>query len=131
MIQGIGIDIVQVDRIASLVQRYGKRFVQRILTEEEISAWARRRDQSVFLAGRFAAKEAVFKALGTGLSHGISFRDVTVVRTDSRPTLRLSGKADLRAREMNVSRMQLSISHEKSYAVAMVILEGDQEECSS
>ncbi|HDP26291.1 MAG TPA: holo-ACP synthase [Deltaproteobacteria bacterium] len=125
MIRGIGIDLVAIDRMAALLERFGERFERRIFTREEIAACARRRDRSSFLAGRFAAKEAFLKALGTGLTGGISFKEITVVRNRAQPQITVSGKALITAQELRVSRIHLSISHEKRHAVAVVILEGD------
>ena len=125
MIRGIGIDLVDIDRIGSLLERFGESFERRIFTREEITACAQRRDRSSCLAGRFAAKEAFLKALGTGLTGGITFRDITIVRNRAEPVITVSGKALIKTQELGVSRIHLSISHEKRHAAAVVILEGD------
>ncbi len=113
-----GVDIVEIDRIAALAQRYGDRFARRVFGPEE---WARYRTQPASLAARFAAKEAVIKALG---SREIALHEIRVVRTgDERPEVELHGRALARARELGVERIALSLSHAQAYAVAMVVLE--------
>src|SRR5258708_22265733 len=77
---GLGIDLPEIPRIVSTIERYGTRFLQRIFTEGEIAYCTRRRRAAVHFAGRFASKEAAMKALGTGHSHGVLWRDVEVVR---------------------------------------------------
>ncbi len=128
MILGIGIDIVHVPRIENAVERFGERFLERAFCPGEIEWCLKKRDPYPCLAGRFAAKEALVKALGTGFREGITLKQIGVERLDSgKPVLRLSDKAHSTARKMNVQGVQLSISHEREYAVAVVILEGGDE----
>jgi holo-[acyl-carrier protein] synthase len=124
MIVGVGIDIIEIVRIGRARERRGERFLSRVFTtgELEYSLSATNCDQH--LAVRFAAKEAAFKALGTGLASGCRWRDVEVVVDKSgAPVLRLSGNAaDLAARR-GVSRNHLSLSHSAAFASAVVVLE--------
>lgn len=126
-IVGIGIDIVELRRIRSAYDRYGGRFVERILTERERERAAQLRDPVAYLAGRFAAKECILKVLGTGLSQGISWRDLHVVRQASgAPSVFLSGKALRWARRIGLGRILVSVSHGRDYAVAQAVgLAGD------
>ena len=114
----VGVDIVEIDRIASVYGRFGQRFIERVYTEEEASYCRGRAPQ---LAARFAAKEAVMKALGTG-RHGIGWREVEVARARSgAPTIVLHGRAIDRADLLGISELQLSLSHSRAYAVASVV----------
>ena len=113
-----GVDIIEIGRIAGVFERYGERFLNRIYTEGEI-AYCRGRPPQ--LASRFAAKEAVMKALGTGV-RGIRWRDVEVVRRRGRaPTIKLHGTAEARADRIGVSELAVSLTHSKEYAVASVV----------
>ncbi len=124
MIVGTGIDIVEIARIKSVNDRWGDRFAERILTKRELSDLKIRRDSETYIASRFAAKEAFLKALGTGYADGISWHDMEVARKKGqRPTLHISGRALEIMNNMSVGRTHLSISHEKKYAVAQVVLE--------
>src|ERR1700746_2155001 len=99
---GIGMDATEIDRIEATLARYGDRFLRRIFTEGEIAYATRRRNPAPHLAGRFAAKEAAMKALGTGHSRGVLWRDIEVCRTFGPPQLRLHGGAAARAERMQV-----------------------------
>lgn len=125
MICGTGVDIVEIDRIAGVWERHGPRFLRRVFTPGE-RAYALRRGHPIpHLAGRFAAKEAVMKALGTGWARGVAWRQIEVRRAPGQaPTIRLTGAAARRAKALGGSRWHLSISHARSHAVACVILEG-------
>jgi holo-[acyl-carrier protein] synthase len=113
-----GVDIIEIDRIQAALERWGQRFLNRIYTEGEI-AYCRGRPPN--LAGRFAAKEAAMKALGTGL-RGVGWKDVEVVRgTGGKPSVRLHGRALLRAEKLGVTELALSLSHSRGYAVAFVV----------
>src|SRR5918996_1660295 len=101
-IVGLGINITDIPRIAEVFSRYGDRFLHRIFTDGEIAYCTRRRDPVPHLAGRFAAKEACMKALGTGHSRGVLWKDIEVVRDEGPPQLRLHRGAARRAGQMHV-----------------------------
>ena len=127
MIVGVGIDSVSIGRIAGLIEKYGRRFLEKIFTEDEIAEGLGRRDSAQYFAARFAAREAFFKALGTGWGRGISLREVSVIREESgKPLLALSNRALEAAGAHGTSTTHLSLSHEAGTAQAIVILEGGQ-----
>jgi holo-[acyl-carrier protein] synthase len=118
-----GVDIVELDRIEQAVERYGARFLARIYTPEEVTRY---RDRLPELAARFAAKEAISKALGVGLNHisahGIGWQDVEVLPDAlGKPMVRLSGRAQALAREQGLHQWSISLSHSRDYAVAFVV----------
>ncbi len=124
MIVGTGVDIAEVPRIAAAIERFGDRFVRRIFTDDEIRYCESKANKAERFAARFAAKEAALKAIGTGLSRGISWQDVEVVREPSgRPTLSFTGKAGEFAARLGVRRSSVSLSHTEQVAFAQVILE--------
>lgn len=115
-----GVDIIEISRIAGVFQRYGQRFLDRIYTPEEI-AYCRGRAPN--LAGRFAAKEAVMKALGTGV-RGVGWKDIEVARHESgAPSILLYGRAKSRAQRLGVYDISVSMSHSGDYAVAFVVVQ--------
>ncbi|MEW5957688.1 MAG: holo-ACP synthase [Chloroflexota bacterium] len=114
----IGVDIVEIERLAQSVARFGDRFLQRVYTEQEL-AYCHGRITS--LAARWAAKEAVAKALGTGIGE-VGWHEIEVVSEDNcRPTLRLHGAAAALAARRGISAFAISLSHAKEYAVAFVV----------
>lgn len=128
MIRGVGFDAVRVARVARLETRYGLRFVHRLLGPEEFAAWERRGPgRSVrYLAGRFAAKEAVVKALGTGFSGGVGLRAVAVVNDASgRPEVRLSDAVAALARARGIRRFEISLSDEGGWVFALALALAD------
>jgi holo-[acyl-carrier protein] synthase len=121
-IVGVGIDVVEVSRIAAMIARHGDRVLDRICRPGEINRARAVLDQHV--AGLFAAKEAVLKALGTGWAAGLTFRQVEVVRDASgAPGVQLHGEAAERARLLGVATIHLSITHERAYAAAVAVAE--------
>lgn len=124
MIVGLGTDIAEIARIEQVLARSGAAFAARILTPQELELFAARKQQGRFLAKRFAAKEAASKALGTGIAGGVSFQDF-IISNDAlgKPVLSLQGKAAELAAGAGVTALHLSISDERHYAVATVILE--------
>ncbi|MBI3561356.1 MAG: holo-ACP synthase [Gammaproteobacteria bacterium] len=123
MIHGIGTDIVYVPRMAKNIQRFGKRFAQRLLDPQEYAEFDRQLRPAHFLAKRFAAKEAAAKALGTGFRDGIHFQDISVVHDAyGKPGLQFSGAAAQLLRSRSVSTWHLSLADEAEYAVAFVVL---------
>ena len=123
-IYGIGTDIVRVERIAASLQRFGHRFARRILTDAEQADFARSPKPAHFLARRFAAKEAVAKALGLGISQGLSFRQIGVGHDErGKPRLEYTGRAAAVCEERGISASHISLSDEQDYAIAYVTLE--------
>jgi holo-[acyl-carrier protein] synthase len=124
MIVGTGIDIVEVPRIAASIERFGRRFLERIFTAEEIRYCESKQNRTERYAARFAAKEAGLKAIGTGWRRGVSWRELEVRhQPGGRPTLCFSGKAAEFAKSLGTVRVSLSLSHTQEHAIAQVILE--------
>ncbi|MGA2354832.1 MAG: holo-[acyl-carrier-protein] synthase [Terriglobales bacterium] len=124
MIIGTGVDIAEVHRIRESIERFGDRFLHRIFTEGEINYCQRRANRFESYAARFAAKEAGMKALGTGWSHGIRWRDIEVVRPKGqRPTIQFHGEAAIIASKLGTKNIALSITHTSEQALAHIILE--------
>src|SRR6201997_5633166 len=124
MIVGTGIDIAEVPRIRESIQRFGKRFLDRIFTEGEIRYCDSKANRAERYAARFASKEAAMKALGTGWNHGVRWRDCEVVRMPGgRPTIQFHGKAGEFAAKLGMKNAALSITHTAEQAIAQVILE--------
>lgn len=119
---GLGIDATDIPRIAATIERYGERFLQRVFTEGEIAYCMRRREPSIHFAGRFAAKEAAMKALGTGHTQEVLWRDVEVVRHGGPPRLAFHGGAARRFAAMNAGSSLLTITHSEALAFAQVML---------
>jgi holo-[acyl-carrier protein] synthase len=125
MIVGMGIDLAEVERIRKVVSgEGGARFLKRVYTAAEVEYCERFKNKYERYAGRFAAKEAAMKALGTGWSRGVRWVDVEVVRQrGGRPTLALKGEAAKIAERMGVKNIALSITHTAEQALAQVIFE--------
>ena len=114
-----GIDIIEISRVRQVLERYGRRFLERVYTPGEI-AYCRERPPN--LAARFAAKEATMKALGTGV-RGVGWKDIEVVRHESgAPAIRLHGRCKQRAQRLGVQEIAISLSHSREYAVASVVV---------
>jgi holo-[acyl-carrier protein] synthase len=127
MIAGSGIDVIEIARIQQVVDRFGARFLDRVYLPAEQAYCKRKRNAAESFAARFAAKEAAAKALGTGISHGVNWLEIEVVREPSgRPTLRFHGRAAQIAGQLGVVRSALSLTHTGQIAVASVVLEGEQ-----
>ena len=122
MIAGVGVDIVEVERIEKAVRRFGDRFLKRVFTEQEIAYSMNKVHPYQKLATRFAAKEAAFKALGTGVTRWKEAE--TMIERSGKPNLNLYGKAAEQARSLGAVRNFMSASDTAQYAVAMVVLEG-------
>ena len=124
MIVGLGVDISEVDRIREAMERHGQRFLERVFTAAEIAYCNRHRNRAERFAGRFAAKEATMKALGTGWSNGVRWVDIEVTRLPSgQPTVTLHGVARQIGERLGMRRASLSITHSGNTAFAEVILE--------
>ena len=127
MIVGTGIDIAEVQRIASAIERFGRRFLERVFTPDEIRYCESKANKAERYAGRFAAKEAAMKAIGTGWHHGVTWQDVEVKRIPGgRPTIAFHGKAAEFFRRLGAVHAHLSITHTKENAMAQVILEAEE-----
>ena len=125
MVLGLGIDLVETGRLAAALDRTAG-FEARVFTEEERRVCAGRGDRVQALAARFAAKEACLKALGTGWSGGLAFRQVEVVGgAGAPPALRLHGAAAARAQALGVTRIHVSLTHQPGTSAAVVVLEGE------
>lgn len=125
MVLGVGTDLIETKRIEESIDRFGERFLERVFTPGEIAYCMRKKKNAAeSFAARFAAKEAGAKALGTGISRGITWKELEVRREASgRPTLHLSGRAAEMAGGMGVRRVQLSLTHSRDLAMAIVIIE--------
>jgi len=125
MIKGVGVDIIEVKRVEGMIKAHGEVFLSRVFTRAETEYCQRFRRPEERFAGRFAAKEAVLKALGTGWRGDISWRDVEVLQTPSGPPeVHLTGAAEKEARKLGVQKVHLSISHSQHYALAFAVAEG-------
>lgn len=123
-ILALGLDLVDLGRIAAALSRHGEAFVERFCRPGE-PAGREGAARIAHLAGLFAAKEAVLKALGTGWAQGLGFQQVEILRAPSgAPTVRLHGRASERAAELGVTAIHLSITHERGHAAAVAVLEG-------
>jgi holo-[acyl-carrier protein] synthase len=119
----IGVDLIEVNRIEASIARYGNRFLTRIFTEREL---AHCHGQPHQLAARFAAKEAVSKTLGVGIQqrNGVAWREIEIVADEhGKPIVALKGRADRRAHQIGIHRLELSLSHTREHAIAMAVAE--------
>jgi holo-[acyl-carrier protein] synthase len=124
MIVGLGVDITEVSRIEATIAHHGATFLKRVFTPSEITYCERHRNRAERFAGRFAAKEATMKALGTGWARGVRWLDIEVVREPSgKPTLKLSGASQEIANRLGVKHIALTITHTGNTALAQVIFE--------
>ena len=123
MIYGVGVDMVRVSRIQAGLERFGDRFARRILSASEFGEFQRAERRDSFVAKRFAAKEAVAKALGTGFRDGLTLRQISVVHDAlGKPGLRYSGRASELLKANGVGDSHLSITDEDDYSMAFVVL---------
>lgn len=125
MIAGLGTDIVEIERFEALLDK-SQGLAKRVLTPAELQTFEQHKFPARFLAKRFAAKEAAVKALGTGIANGVSFQDIEVENLQSgQPILKLTGKFALICEQRSITRSFISISDERHYATATVLLESD------
>lgn len=123
MVKGIGIDIIEIDRVRGVIERRGDRFLNRSYTPREIEYCNAKKDYARSFAARFAAKEAVMKALGTGWSRGVRWKDIEVTNAPSgKPQLTLYGRAREIMEELGASTAMITISHSRDYAICQVIM---------
>ena len=129
MILGTGIDIIEVERIRASFEKFGDRFLRRVLRPDEIAYCFTHRNPAPFLAGRFAAKEAISKAFGTGIGRQLGWQDMEVGRKESgEPFVILHDKGVRLLKERDGTKVHLSLSHTEHYAAAMAVLEGKHPE---
>ena len=127
MIYGIGIDVIQPYRVAHLLEKYGERFVNRVLTPQERQGYAGSVRQVLFLANRFAAKEAFSKAMGTGFRYPVTLQCISVVQNRAgKPSLAFNGPLAELVRNRGITGHHLTISDESNMACACVVLETGQ-----
>ena len=125
MILGTGIDLIEVARIASSFEKFGERFVNRILLPDEIAYCRQHKNPAPFLAVRFAAKEAISKAFGTGIGAQLGWQDMEIRRKESgEPFVVLHGRGAELFAARNAVRLHISLTHTENYAAATAILEG-------
>jgi holo-[acyl-carrier protein] synthase len=124
-ILGIGVDLIEVERIQHSLDRFGERFMKRVFTEGEITYCQSMKFPARHFAARFAAKEAVSKAFGTGIGKAMSWRDIDVHKKESgEPFLVLHGGADKLAKAHAMRGAWISLSHTEHHAVAMIVIQG-------
>ncbi len=125
MIVGVGTDIVEIPRIGKMIERHGEHFLQRVYTEEEIRYCQRRKESFQHFAGRWAAKEAVMKTLGTGWTRGVGWLDIEVAtKRSGQPLINIRGSAREIAHHLGIGEVLISISHCRTYAMATAIALG-------
>jgi len=124
VIVGVGVDVMSIERFAKSIERYGGRILERVFTEGEREYCLRMKNSAEHFAARFAAKEAVSKALGTGVCRGVGWKEIEVVREPSgRPTARLTGGAAAAARRIGADVVHISLTHSREQAVAFAVAE--------
>jgi len=124
MIKGIGIDSIELERVAKVYNAYGPRFLEKVYTDGEREYFERWADPVPRIAGRFAVKEACMKALGTGWSHGVRWRDIEVMRLPSgKPTVKLYGEARRIFSALGATEIHCTITHSRDHAMAVVVFE--------
>jgi holo-[acyl-carrier protein] synthase len=122
MIVGLGTDIVEIVRIGSMIERHGELFLQRVYSEQEITYCQRHKEAMQHYAGRWAAKEAIMKTLGTGFTKGVGWTDIQIVNQQSgKPVVELSGGALRVSKLKGIDEILITISHCKAYATATAI----------
>ena len=124
MVVGLGIDIIQNNRIETIIQKWGDKFLKKIFTDNELKLINKHQEKIQRYASNFAAKEAAVKALGTGFRNGIRFRNIELKRDSfGKPFIELAGSTKTFADNRGVNKIHTTISHEKEYSVAVVIFE--------
>ncbi len=122
MIYGVGIDLVKIERMKEVVEKWGQRFLERVFTEDEISYCYEKKNPYLSLSVRFAAKEALIKAIGS--AGPVALTDIEVINVDTgKPFLKINGRLEVFLKEKSIRKAHLSLSHEHEYGVACVVLE--------
>ena len=120
---GIGIDVVEVDRIQSSIGEFGEQFLNRIFTHKEQEYCESQKNKELSYAARFAAKEAISKAFGTGIGKSVGWKDIEIIRKDSgEPTVILHDRAKEYAEKIGISEVKISLTHAKHYAAANAVI---------
>ena len=124
MIFGTGLDIIEIDRIKNSIEKYSPKFEQRVFTSSEISYCKSQGDPAKHFAARFAVKEAVSKCLGTGITGTLGFQDMEIIHEDTgKPVLNMIGKGKELFQKLKLKSIHISISHDRTYAIAHAIAE--------
>ncbi len=124
MIYGLGTDIIEISRIKKIIKKHNDSFLKRVFTQNEIFIGKKHKEPYTFYAGRWAAKEAFAKALGTGIGEHCNWTDIEIMNNQNgKPICSVSGKAEKVIKNSKISKIHISISHEKDYATSTVILE--------
>ena len=124
MIYGVGVDIIEIDRIKNSLKRFANHFEEKVFTVNEINYCRSKAEPSIHFAGRFAIKEAVMKSLGKGMGQSIDWKDIEVNNIESgQPVLQVYGKCKTLFNQLNLKKIHISISHDKSHAVGQAIAE--------
>lgn len=122
MLKGLGVDLVYVPRIKKMINRWEDKFLQRVYTDREIEYCRSYKKEADSFAVRFAAKEAILKMLGTGLSGGVSWREMEILSSEQgQPSVNLTGEVLNTATAMQINKIYISLSHENDYALAQVM----------
>jgi holo-[acyl-carrier protein] synthase len=125
-IVGLGLDLAQIERVRSVIERRGERVLARLFTPGERAYCERKKERFASYAGRFAVKEAVMKVLGTGWARGVRWVDIEVVRDRGRPPrVELHGETALIAARQNIARIHITITHDAGLAAAVAVAESD------
>lgn len=119
-VYSVGVDLIEIERVEKLLERYGDKFIKRIYSDHEIDYCSKKKDKGSF-AARFAAKESVFKATGLGLGKGMSWKDIEVINDErGKPEVKLYGRT---AELLIDKKIHISLSHSKDAAIAMVVVD--------
>lgn len=116
MIKGVGVDIIEIQRVVEIIQLYGQRFYKKVFTDEEVEYCLSKAKPAQHLAARFAAKEAFSKAIGTGLGKDLMLKDIEIIKDES-------GKPSIKTKKIMKDKIMLSISHSDHYVVAVCVVE--------
>ncbi|MBN1474391.1 MAG: holo-ACP synthase [Syntrophaceae bacterium] len=124
MIHGVGIDLVENDRIENIIRKWGNKFLERVFSDNEVAYCAKHTQSSLHYAARFAAKESFLKALGIGLGMGVKLKDIEVTRNnDGQPLIIAHGEALNHIKKNKIKKVNLSLTHTKKYAAAFLVME--------
>jgi len=124
MIHGVGIDLVENERIENIIRKWGGKFLERVFCDDEVAYCAKHAQSSLHYAARFAAKECFLKALGIGLGMGVKLKDIEVTRNSAgQPSIAAHGEALNQIKKNKIKKIYLSLTHTKKYAAAFLVME--------